>query len=177
MMLELARCLTEWLSHPVYGVAALLTAGAVPRDAGDDVPTIATITNEFDDRRVAAGRLPELLPALAIDVQGLSVVENQVVAEMGDGRIVARIRYGDSRADLAQAKVDGSYVMRAVAQSLRLLNRQPWEAWRTRNDLWFLPATDGAVEIRPFVEQLDDVHVTGLCLATYALRDFAPLPA
>lgn len=177
MMLELARCLTTWLAHPVYGVSALLVAGTVPRDAGDALPTLATITSEVDDKRVAAGRLPELLPALAIDVQALSVVENQVVADQGDGRIVARIRYGDARADLAAAKEAGSYVMRAVAQSLRLLNKVQHEAWRTRNSIRFRPAADGAIEIRPFYEQLDDVHVTGLCLVTYDLRDYATLPA
>lgn len=176
MMLDVARCLVSWLQDGTYGVAALLAGASVARDVGDPLPTIATITDEFSDKRVAAGRLPELLPALVVDVAGVSVVENQVVMDQGDGQIVARVRYGAAGVDLAAAKEAGSYVMRAVAQSIRILNRQQHEAARTRNSIRFRPASNGAVDVRPYLETIEDTVVTGLCVVTYDLRDFATLP-
>lgn len=176
MMVECARCLVTWLSHGTYGVTALLAGAAVPRDVGDALPTIASIVDEFSDKRAAVGRLPELLPALVVDVQAVSVVENQVVADQGDGQILARVRYGAASVDLSEAKQAGSYVMRAVAQSLRILNRQANEAARTRNNVRFRPAKNGAIEVRPYLETIEDTLVTGLCVVTYDLRDYATLP-
>lgn len=176
MMLEVSRCLVDWLGHGTYGVVALLAGSSVPRDGADPLPVVASIVDEFTDARAALGRLPKTLPALVVDVAAVSVVEGQVVSDRGEGQVVARIRYGVQGADLAPAKAAGSYVMRAVVQSLRVLNRQANESARQRNGIHFRPATNGAVEVRPYLESVEDLLVTGLCIATYDLRDVATLP-
>ncbi len=175
MILEASRIVSTWLGHGTYGVAALL-ASTIPREAGDAVPTISTITDEYGATLPAGGRLPSVLPALSVDTFAADVVENQVVADQGDGSVVVRVRYGASLADLAQAKRDGSYVIRAVAASLRILNRQAHDGSRTRNSLRLRPAKAGAVEVRPYFEQLEDRVVTALCVATYDFRDLLTLP-
>lgn len=177
MMLELGRCVVAWLSDATYGVNALLAAGTVPRDAGDALPVVATITDEFSDKRAAVGRMPEDLPALVVDVVTTRVIENGVVSDQGDGTVIARVRYADKQSDAAVAKEAGSYVMRAVAQSLRVLNRNQWTPARTRNGIVFRPSANGAIEVRPYAEMVEDVLVTGVCLVTYDLRDTAVLPA
>lgn len=175
MILEAARIVSLWLAHGTYGVNALLTS-TIPREAGDALPTVTTITDEFESTLPAGGRLPSVLPALSVDTFAADVVENQVVADMGDGSVVVRVRYGASKANLAQAKRDGSYVIRAVATSLRILNRQAHEGSRTRNSLRLRPAQNGAVQVRPYYEELEDRVATALCVATYDFRDFLTLP-
>lgn len=175
MILEASHLIALWLEHATYGVNALL-ASTIPREAGDALPTVATIADEFTNARASVGRLPVTLPALSIDTFAADVIENQVVADQGDGSVVVRIRYGASRSDLAQAKRDGSYVIRAVAASLRILHRQAHEASRTRNSLRLRPAQNGAVQVRPYYEELEDRVVTALCVATYDFRDFLTLP-
>jgi hypothetical protein len=175
MILEASRIVSTWLGHGTYGVAALLSS-TIPREAGDALPTIATITDEYGTTLAAGGRLPGTLPALSVDTFAADVVENQVVADQGDGTVVVRVRYGASLADLAQAKRNGSYVIRAVAASLRILNRNANVASRTRNSLQLRPAKGGAVEVRPYFEQLEDRVVTALCVATYDFRDVLTLP-
>lgn len=175
MMIETARCITAWLGHATYGVNALL-ASTIPRDAGDALPVIATIEDEFSAKRAALGRVATTLPALSVDVFAADIVENQVVQDNGDGQIVVRIRYGTSNNNIALAKTEGSYAIRAVAASLRILNRQQFESHRTRNSVRFRVSASGRVEVRPFEEQLDDRLVTAICVVTYDVRDYLTLP-
>ena len=175
MILEAARIVREWLGHPTYGVNAMLAL--VPRDGGDPAPpSVVAIEDEVTNPRAAVGRPATSLPALQVDVLGVDVIENQVVTDQGDGTCVVRIRYAAAKANVADAKRDGSYTIRAVAWSLRTLYRQSNEASRTRNSLRLLPARQGELTVRPYYEELDDRVLVGVCLAPYALRDFATLP-
>lgn len=176
MILEVAKCLTAWLGHATYGVNALLTS-TIPRESGDSAPSVATISDEFTNARSAGGRLPITLPALSIDVVASDVVENQVVQDQGDGRVTARIWYGTSNSDFAEAKREGAYVIRAVAASLRVLAREAHVASRTRNSVVFRVAQNGAVTVQPWFEQLDDRVVTAVASVTYDARDLLTLPS
>lgn len=175
MILEAARSISAWLGHATYGVNALLVS-TIPRDGTDALPVVASITDEFTDERASVGRVPVLLPSLTVDVFAADVIENQVVQDQGDGQVVVRIRYGTASADAAVAKREGSYVIRAVAMSLRVLARQAHEASRTRNSVRLRPAQNGRVEVRPYLEVLEDRLVTAMCVATYDFRDYLTLP-
>lgn len=175
MILEVAKCLTAWLGHGTYGVNALL-ASTVPREAGDALPVIATITDEFTNARAAGSRLPVALPALSVDIYEATTVEGQVVRDQGEGTVVARVRYGTTKSDLTLAKREGSYVLRALGMSLRLLMKVENEAARTRNGVRFRPAANGRLELRPYYEELEDRVVTAVALIAVDCRDFQPLP-
>lgn len=174
MILEAARIVSDWLQHPTYGVNAMLAL--VPKDGAESPPPVVTFEDEVSDPRAAVGRPGPLWPALQIDVLGVDVVENQVVADQGDGSGVVRIRYVTANAKAHDAKRDGSYTIRAVAWSLRKLNQLAHEGSRTRNQIRLLPARQGAITVRPFYEELEDTVVTAVCLAPYDFRDFATLP-
>ncbi len=174
MILEAARIMSDWLQHPTYGVNAMLAL--VPKDGTETTPTVATFEDDVSDPRAAVGRPGAVYPALQIDVLGVDVVENQVVADQGDGNCVVRIRYAQGKAKAHEAKRDGSYTIRAVAWSLRKLNQQAHEGSRTRNQLRLLPARQGTITVRPFYEELEDAVVTAVCLAPYDFRDYATLP-
>lgn len=175
MMLETARIISDWLQHPTYGANALLAL--VPRDAGDPVPpSVASFEDEVSEPRAGVGRPAMVIPALQIDVLGADVIDNQVVSDLGDGNVVARVRYAASKAKTHEAKRDGSYTMRVVAWSLRILNRQAHEGSRTRNGVRLIPARQGAITVRPFYEELEDTVITAVCLAPYDFRDLATLP-
>lgn len=175
MILEVSKCLTTWLGHGTYGVNALL-ATTVPREAGDALPVIATITDEFTNARVSGGRLPIALPALSVDILEATTIEGQVVRDQGEGAVVARVRYGTSNSDIALAKREGSYVLRALGMSLRLLMRVEHEGFRTRNGMRFRPAANGRLELRPYYEELEDRVVTAVAILAVDFRDYLTLP-
>lgn len=174
MILEANRIVADWLDDATDGVNALLAT--TPIDAGDSTPAdIASIADETTDNDVARDELPGTLPAIAVSVDGIPLLEGQVQVVSRDGKVKLRIRVGVENADSAEGKRDLSYYLRTVVRSLnRLFDADANDAARTRNEIYLETCEEMTSAIAKTKEPSGNVTVCGYVLLTMQMRDLNP---
>lgn len=165
MILEVLRTLTDWLNDPTNGVVAQLAL--ITLEAGDTVPTVGTIADETRNNRVAEQYLPST-PGIAVNLQQIPLLDPHVVTVDADGDANVLIRYGIAAADTKNATRDTSYVLRALARSVRRFNRDT----RTRNGIAIYSCID--LRVLSLWQPVEDQIMTGAIAGTWRFRDTAP---
>ena len=165
MILEVLRELTDYLNDPTNGVAAKLAT--TPRDAGDPLPTLGTIADETRNNAVAQQYLPST-PGIAVNIQQVPLLDPHTVQIDADGDAIVIIRYGVAAADTKDATRNTSYVLRAIARSLRSFNRST----HTRNGIAIYSCLD--LRLLQLWQPKEDQVMTGAALGTWRFRDTVP---
>lgn len=184
--LELERILSDWLMSDVNARIA-----AVPRDGGDAAPTpIAAYTdttyaanqtiavfNSVTHPWVAEWKSPPADPAIYVVVRGPIIFAGEPTP---DGRVrktvvpaKVGIFYVRNNADAAGARREGSYTMRAIARSIRELDKSGNEASRLRNGINVV-LNEGPQEHYPTVTTVGNHRVSGALVLNYHVRDENP---
>jgi len=175
---ELERIVSEWLANDVNARIA-----AVPVDAGDPQPSpIATYVDTLypttNDRAVfnsvthpwvAEWKSPPASPALYVVARGPFIFSGEptvVPAKLG-------IFYVRDSADAAIARRDGSYTLRAIARSVRELDKNDNYLSRLRNGINVV-LSEGPQEFYHTVTAVGNHRVSGALVLNYHVRDENP---
>ncbi len=186
--LEIERQVADWLGSDVN-----TRITTVPVDAGDPLPPViptfmasgegvdvATPNNLaiFDSTRhaiVASRQAPPAYPALYVMSQGPILFKGEPVPA-GQIRYAAApvkiaIRYLTANTDVAAARRDGCYTLRAVARSLRQMSKTQMPL--VRNGIEMILGMD-PLEFYPVVESVGNGRVAGAVVVAYDVRDVNP---
>jgi hypothetical protein len=186
--LELERIISDWLMSDVNARIA-----AVPKDASDPVPqAIATYTdttyttnqtiavfNSVTHPWVAEWKSPPADPAIYVVARGPFIFAGEPTP---DGRVrktvvpaKVGIFYIRENADAAIARRDGSYTLRAIARSIRELDKEApaSDAARLRNGINVV-LSEGPQEFYPTVTTVGNHRVSGALVLNYHVRDENP---
>ena len=139
----------RWLKDETFGVNNLLSQ--VPRSEEHDLPTPVTIYTDLSDDDIAADREPPSTPALVVVVDSATVsqpVQGRLAVEMSN--VTVAIAYVDRDRGMIRSKLDGGYTLRAVRQSMTLLQACRDDAYRLMNSIKILK-----------VNQITEYRVTG----------------
>lgn len=186
--LELERILSDWLMTDLNARIA-----AVPRDAGDPAPppiaaytdttyaanqTIA-VFNSVTHPWVAEWKSPPADPAIYVMARGPFIFAGEPTP---DGRVrktvvpaKVGIFYVRDNADAAGARRDGSYTLRAIARSVRELDKEApaSDAARLRNGINVV-LSEGPQEHYHTVSTVGSHRVSGALVLNYHVRDENP---
>lgn len=184
--LELERQVADWLGTDVNTRIAAVpidVGDSVPppisqysaSGSGDDVPTPGNLAI-FDSTRhqvVAAGQAPPAYPALYVMSQGPILMAGEPVPagqiRYGNSPVKIAIRYLTANTDVAAARRDGCYTLRAVARSLRALSKtMPL----VRNGIEMI--LGASMEYYPVAGTIGNGRVAGAVLVGYEIRDVNP---
>jgi hypothetical protein len=146
---ELTAIMERWLKDSTYGVNALLNA--VPRSPEHNLPTPVAIYTDLSDEDVAADRDPNVVPALVVVVDSATSsrpVQGRPAVEMDS--VTVAIAYVDRDRSLIRSKLDGGYTLRAVRQSMTLLQACRDDNYRVLNKIKLIT-----------VNQITEYRVTG----------------
>jgi len=137
MIVEVLRMISTALTDPTTGVNAQI--GAVPRDAGDDDPTLrpVTVLVETDDAAAVRNTLPVTCPAIVIRCEESDDNTGAVNAEnvLESPNFPVRIYMIDDTANESKRFVSLGHMSRATRRSLaHLFGNEGVEA-RNRNGI------------------------------------------
>lgn len=185
--LEIERQVADWLGTDVNTRIATVPidiGDTVPppiaaysaSGSGDDVPTPGNLAI-FDSTRhqvVAAGQAPPVYPALYVMSQGPILLQGEPVPA-GQIRYAAApvkiaIRYLTANTDVAAARRDGCYTLRAVARSLRQFSKTQLPLVRNGIEL----ILGASMEFYPVAGTIGNGRVAGAVLVGYEIRDVNP---
>lgn len=174
-MNEPVRILADWLGDATYGVEAQLAD--VPRDVGDSIPGGGTVTvyDETRDEEAAPGQFPDPGTGIVVTVgfQGSTMGDDAAAWNNGHGAVRLLVRVGLRAANMANAKRDGNYVLRAVEWSLRLFRQQdPNASTHTRNSYRLTLLQEH--EVVQWWEKVEDTLVTAALLVPFTAHDLGP---
>lgn len=179
MILETLRIVTDWLKDTTYGVGPMLAA--LPMDGSDTRPTAPTVTDETRDGPAARRKIsPAEEPALLVRQADPADLNGEPFPNNGprDAVVHLAIWYGDKKSASEKGNQAAHYVLRAAAQSLRLLTGPTQAATaaavaaKTRNNVQLLKCED--LKLVSVHEPLEDSVFLGVLLATYKVRDLTP---
>lgn len=179
MILETIRIVTDWLNGSTYGVAPLLAD--LPLDGSDARPTAPTIVDETRDGPAARRKIaPAEEPALVVRQADPAELNGEPFPNTGprDAVVHLAIWYGDKKSASEQGNQAAHYVLRAAAQSLRLLTGPTQAATaaavaaKTRNNVQLLHCQE--LRLVSVHEPLEDSIFLGVLLVTYKVRDLTP---
>ncbi len=158
-MNEPIRIFADWLKDPTHGVATML--GLVPRDAGDPLPGAGAVSvfDETRDADAAAEHFPDPGSGIVVTVTLAfsRVSDNAAAQRSGHHALSLLVRVGLRSANMANAKRDGNYVLRAVLWSLRRFGQQDPNS-HIRNG--FRLALHGDAQLVEWWETIEDTLIT-----------------
>lgn len=171
-MNEPVRILTDWFGDATYGIAAQLAL--VPRDVGDSLPGGGTVTvyDETRNEEAAPGVFPDPDDGIAVTVafQGATMGDDAAAWDNGHGVMRLLVRVGLRATNMANAKRDGNYVLRAISWSLREFRQvDPNAASHTRNQMRIVLL--GEHEMVQWWEKLEETLVTAALLVPATVHD------
>ena len=178
MILETVRIVSDWLGGSTYGLAPMLAA--VTLDGSDTRPTVPAIYDETRNGPAARRKIPAK-PSLVIRQTGEGAQLNGEpfpVAGPRDADVHLGVWYADSESASEIGNQGAHYVLRAAAQSLRLLTSSTGAAGaaavtaRNRNGIQLLLCK--SLSLVTAYEPLEDGILLGAVLATYHVRDTNP---
>lgn len=173
MIVEACRLVTDWLTDATNGVNALLAS--TPLDGADSTPAAfaaGTILDATRDGNVARGRLPAVLPGLAIVPLPIDGMDPHVSVADAEFDLELAIRLGFSKAATEQGVRDTSYYLRTIVRSMRRFNGNSDPTKRVRN-LIYLESCTSMRAVQLF-EPIEDAVITGAVVLKYHGRDNAP---
>lgn len=170
MIKETIRIVTDILTDDEHGVNAKLAA--LPLDVGEVIPVdIGTVVEETTNNYVAFGRLPEgvTYPVLCVSLYSSPDYDAELMNEEGQAEVELLIRYGSTSTNPAESIQDVYNTIRALCQSIRMLNANTTADSRTRNNVQLLRVT----RLRQTVTfaPIEDATVTAGIIATAVVRD------
>lgn len=146
---EVTMMMERWLKDETFGVNALLLN--VPRSEEHDLPEPVVIYTDLSDEDIAADRDPPATPALVAVVDSATTsrpVQGRLAVEMES--VTVAIAYVDRDRGMIRSKLDGGYTLRAVRQSMTLLQACRDDNYRMLNRIKILK-----------VNQITEYRVTG----------------
>lgn len=169
MIVSVLRLTTAWLQNATHGINAQLDA--LNYDGSDTQPAdVVTFADEVTHEDAALGRVPEATPAVVITVERATAINDQVVADVGDGTVMLNIRVAVDDVDAKDAKRDGGYYLRALMWSLRRwVSQDPAASTRTRNDVQIVEI--GEMEFNALYESKEDKVITAGARVPLTVRD------
>lgn len=180
MRIEAVRIVSSWLKDGTYGYAAKLAA--IPLDGSDTRPTTiasTSIVDEASNANAAFHRFDGLtLPALIVTMPreieyeepNQPLTGNQIYA-----RLTIRVRYAEKNTSGNAAIANGCYAMRAVAASLRELEKNDNVASRTRNNIRLVQCE--SMTEQGVYEEVDDTWLLAAVDLRYYVCNLLPLGA
>lgn len=183
---ELERIVADWLMTHVNPYIA-----SVPRDGGDPAPpAIAAYTDTSEaanqalavfssvtHRCVAEWKAPPASPALYVVARGPILFRGEPTPDARVRKLAVPAKLGifyvTSNADAAVARRDGSYTLRAVARTIRELDKTGNESSRLRNGINVV-LCEGPQEFHPVVSSIGNHRVSGALVLNYDVRDEQP---
>jgi len=165
-MNEPVRLIADWLADPINGVGALLAA--VPRDTGDPLPGTVAVMDETRDEAAAPGQFPDPGTGVVVTVALHTgrVFDGSAAQNSGHGSWNLLVRIGLRATNMADAKRDGNYVLRAVLWSLRKYRQlDPNGPEHTRNSFRLL--LPGEADVLQWWEAIEDTLVSAAILVPF----------
>lgn len=167
MILETLRSLADALS-PGGSTPLGTQLAAVPRDAGDPLPSTPTVLDGSRSFDAAIGKAPDnALPALTICFDEVADMDNMTVQQTKDAGVAVLFRYVDRDSNAATAVRDALYVMRALE---RCLDRLPYPI--ARNGIQLYTCSDRRYLALPKMVE-DQWQIIGL-RCVFDTRDTTP---
>lgn len=179
MILETVRILADWLNDSTYGVGPMLTA--LTLDGSDARPSAPTLFDETRNGPASRRKIPATKPCLIVRQAGEGAqINGEPFPVQGprDGDVHLGVWYADVESASEKGNQGAHYVLRAAAQSLRLLTSSIGAAGtaantaRLRNGIRILQCK--SLSLVTAYEPLEDGILLGAVLATYHVRDTQP---
>lgn len=178
------RIVADWLAGASDGVNAC--AALVPRFAGDPAPNQVTVYDETRHDWVARSRLPHpdhkavsypavLVQSLDASFTGDLPQPTPDGANLVNGEITLVIQLVQRDPNTEVAMTEAMYLLRAIRDSLILLNHGVHAASRTQCGVTLYPPADG-VRIGRIESPLGDAVSTSAVVVTYPTFEATAIP-
>lgn len=178
------RIVADWLAGASNGVNTL--AALVPRFVGDPAPAVATVYDETRHGWVARNQVPgpetKAIATPAVIVQSLTSVFGahlpQPLPEGGnflEGELTIVVQLLQRDDDTEKAVTEAMYLLRAIRDSLVLLNAGANEAARTACGVRLRPPPEG-VRIGRIESPLGDAVSSSAVLVSYPTFEATATP-
>lgn len=176
MIVEGLRLVAAWLGHETHGVAAQLAT--MTFDGSDSAPAAPTIVEETTNDLAAMGRAAEASPNGAGGVLGvvalpLEDASGAVTTPGRDLTLRLMVQYANASPNLADARRDGYYTLRAVLLSLRALTLEATPAERTRGSIALVSLDELRLEPAPAELALMDGSIYGQVVCSWQVTDLS----